>query len=88
MGRVDCVSWPGCKCWFWPKDHREPHFHVKSAGEWEIRVFFGEEPPWYDVLWQVHEIPGKKLRRFLEEVAENRQKLFEEWDAKVQEQDP
>jgi Domain of unknown function (DUF4160) len=88
VGRVDCLDWPGCVCWFWSEDHREAHFHVKSPGSWEIRVFFGEEPPRWDVVWQVGRIPGKRLKAFLATVSENRLKLLEEWDRKVKVVDP
>jgi hypothetical protein len=83
MGKVDCISWPGCVCWFWSHDHREAHFHVKSPGEWEIRVFFGEEPPRCEVVWEARPVPGKPLRKFLDEVALHRAALLAEWDAKV-----
>jgi hypothetical protein len=88
MAKVDCVDWPGCKCWFWSRDHLEPHFHVQSPGEWEIRVFFGDDPPRFDVLWELQKVPGKMLRKFLAQVAEHREGLFVEWDAKVQVDDP
>ena len=88
MAKVECVGWPGCAVWFWSKDHREAHFHVASPGNWEVRVFFGSEPPYYDVVMQVGRIPGKKMRAFLLEVAANREKLFLEWDRKVIVEDP
>ena len=53
MGRVDAVAHPGWDCWFWSKDHLEPHFHVKSAGEWEIKIYFLEDPPRYEVEFAV-----------------------------------
>jgi hypothetical protein len=83
MGKVDCLGWPGCEVWFWSKDHLEHHFHVKSPGSWEVRVFFGPEPPHYDVVWQVAHIPGKQMRAFLREVSSKREELYREWDAKV-----
>jgi hypothetical protein len=83
MGKVDCVRWPGCEVWFWAKDHREPHFHVASPGNWEVRVFFGSEPPHYDVLWEVGRIPRKQMKKFLSDVGRNREALYLEWDEKV-----
>jgi hypothetical protein len=83
MGKVDCVRWPGCEVWFWAKDHREPHFHVASPGNWEVRVFFGSEPPHYDVLWEVGRIPRKQMKNFLSDVGRNREALYLEWDEKV-----
>ncbi|HET6232889.1 MAG TPA: DUF4160 domain-containing protein [Longimicrobiaceae bacterium] len=88
VGRVDSVEWAGWQCWFWSQDHREPHFHAKSPGEWEVRIFFGEDPPYYDVLWQVSRIPKRKLKDFLALVAENRQALYKEWEVKVEVVDP
>ena len=88
MGRVDCVGWPGCNVWFWSKDHREAHFHVESPGEWEVRVFFGSEPPYYDVVWEAGRIPRKKMKAFLRDVAAHRAELFAEWDRKVTVVDP
>lgn len=61
---------------------------MQSAGEWEIRVFFGQEPPFYDVLWQARALPGRQLKRFMREVAEKRETLFKEWSAKVKVQEP
>ena len=83
MGKVDCVGEPGWQCWFWSQDHREAHFHVKSPGEWEVRVFFGEDPPYYDVVWATGRIPSRRMKRFLSRVATNRSSLFEEWNSKV-----
>jgi len=87
MPHVDCVSWAGCRCWFWSRDHLEPHFHVLSSGEWEIRVFFGDDPPRFDVLWEAKKVPGRVLRKFLAQVAEHREELFDEWANKVQVED-
>jgi len=84
MALVDCVGWAGCRCWFWSRDHLEPHFHVGSPGEWEIRVFFTDEPPRYDVEFEARKVPRRALRSFLAEVAKHREQLLEEWDAKVQ----
>jgi hypothetical protein len=53
-----------------------------------VRVFFGEEPPAYDVLWQAGRIPGRRMKEFLRIVSENRARLFEEWDLKVKVVDP
>lgn len=88
MGKVECLDWQGCRCWFWSHDHREAHFHVASPGGWEIRVFFGEDPPRVEVVWQIEKIPRRALKAFLTRVAEQREALFLEWDAKVQVIDP
>jgi len=83
MGKVDCVRWPGCEVWSWARDHGEPHFHVASPGNWEVRVFFGTEPPHYDVLWEVGRIPRRQMKKFLSDVSEKREALYLEWDEKV-----
>lgn len=88
MGRVDCVHWPGCTAWFWSHDHREPHFHVACPGKWEIRVFFGADPPAYDVVMRIGRIPRRALREFLRDVAAQRETLYREWDKKVSVVDP
>jgi hypothetical protein len=58
-----------------------------SPGEWEIRVFFGDDPPRFDVRWQLKKVPGRAVRSFLAQVAEHREELFVEWDGKVQVED-
>lgn len=88
MGRVDAVAHPGWDCWFWSRDHLEPHFHVKSPGEWEVKVFFMEAPPYHEVEFELKRIPARKLRKFLAVVAENREALLAEWSRKVQVVDP
>jgi Domain of unknown function (DUF4160) len=84
VGRVDAFQIDGCVCWFWSRDHLGPHFHVKSAGEWEIRVFFGEEPPRYEVVFEVRRIPRKKLKEILSAASGHRERLFVEWSQKVE----
>lgn len=88
MGRVDAVAHPGWDCWFWSRDHLEPHFHVKSPGEWEVKIFFLAEPPYYEVDFEVKRIPSRKLNKFLAQVAKKRADLFDEWSRKVQVVDP
>ncbi|WP_349264262.1 DUF4160 domain-containing protein [Longimicrobium sp.] len=88
MGRVDAVSHSGWECWFWSRDHLEAHFHVKSAGEWEVKVFFMEDPPYYEVEFEARRIPSRKMSKFLKMVAEKREALHAEWDRKVQVVDP
>ena len=51
-------------------------------------MFFGPEPPYYDVLMEIGRIPGRQMRKFLREVSKNRKKLYEEWDKKVKVVDP
>jgi hypothetical protein len=51
-------------------------------------VFFGDEPPRFDMLWELKKVPGKPLRKFLAQVAEHRESLLVEWNDKVQVDDP
>jgi hypothetical protein len=83
VGRIGCFSISGCHCWFWSNDHLEPHFHAKSAGEWEIRVFFGEEPPRHEVVFEARRIPAKKVKEILAASLRHREALFVEWSQKV-----
>jgi hypothetical protein len=83
MGRIQCFEIAGCVCWFYSRDHRPPHFHVKRSGEWEIRVFFHEEPPYYDEVWAVGCIPGRVLREVLAHASSFREQLYIEWSEKV-----
>lgn len=50
-------------------------------------MFFGTDPPDYDVVWQARPVPARELRRFMREVAGLREALFAEWDAKVKVQE-
>lgn len=83
MGKVDAFEIEGCVCTFYSNDHPPPHFHVKAAGEWEIKVFFLVEPVEYAVEFEIKRIPGRTLRAILELAAEHRQDLFREWGEKV-----
>jgi Domain of unknown function (DUF4160) len=40
LGKVSAFSIDGLICLFYSNDHRPPHFHIKKAGCWEIRVYF------------------------------------------------
>jgi hypothetical protein len=83
MGRVDAFSLPGCRCFFWSDDHGPPHFHVLKSGDWEVRVFFQEEPAIVEVQWERDRFPGRIERELLNLVAEHRQALWTEWNQKV-----
>lgn len=83
MGRVDAFQVPGCDCTFYSNDHPPPHFHAKSPGEWEIKVYFLKDPPTYEVVFEIKQIPGRTRRAVLNLAALNREALFTEWDVKV-----
>jgi hypothetical protein len=61
---------------------------AQSAGEWEVKVFFAEDPPYYEAAFEVRGIPTRKMTKFLKIVAENREALYAEWDRKVKVVDP
>ena len=46
-------------------------------------MFFGPEPPVYDVVMEIGRIPRRRLKEFLKQVSTNREKLYREWDTKV-----
>lgn len=87
MGKIDCFSIHGCTCWFWSNDHSPPHFHVKRPGEWEIRVYFYEEPPYYEEVFVLTRISNRLLREILERATTCREELFKEWSEKVEQDD-
>ena len=80
MGRVQAFQLAGCRLWFHTGDHGPPHFHAGVADAWEIRVYFLQEPPEYDVKFELRRIPAKTVRAILQLVAEHRAELFEEWE--------
>lgn len=84
MGKLDAFGIAGCTCVFHSNDHPPPHFHVKRPGEWDMRVYFLEDPPRCEMKFEIKKIPGT-LRREVQQLAEiHRKALFEEWNAKVQ----
>lgn len=83
MPKVECIQFPGLTCWFWSNDHEPPHFHVKRAGEWELRVGFAEEASrMFDVKWGSGP-DARTLRRIARSVEAHRLELMAEWEAKV-----
>lgn len=66
--------------WFHTGDHGPAHFHAGGVDEWEIRVFFLQEPLQYEVRFQVKRVSAKTVRRILELAAAHRAELFEEWE--------
>ena len=83
MPKVDCFAIAGLTCWFWSNDHDPPHFHSKRDGEWELIVRFAEdEGRMFELRWGVAP-KAKVLREIAKNVAENRARLLEEWEANV-----
>ena len=85
MGKVDAFEIPGLVLFFNSNDHREPHFHAKRPGEWEIRAFINETA--HDALVFEVKFGGDPPRRTRRELAalidEHRVPLLEEWEQKV-----
>jgi hypothetical protein len=83
MPKVACFEIPGLACWFWSNDHDPPHFHVKRAGEWELKVKFTEgEAQMFDLAWGTTP-KAKVLREIAKNVQAKRVELLAEWEAKV-----
>ena len=80
MGLVRAFRIPGCRLWIYTGDHGPPHFHVGVVDEWEIRVYFMQEPPEPEVIYQVKRVPGKTVRRILMLTATHRAELLDEWE--------
>lgn len=67
----------------WTGDHNAPHFHAGSPDEWEIRIFFLEQPVTYEVKFQVTHVPTKTIRRLLSLAEKHRVELLEQWNRSV-----
>lgn len=80
MGRVQAFELAGCRLWFFTGDHGPPHFHAGVADAWEIRVYFLQEPPAYDVKFELKRIPTKTVRTISRLAAEHRAELLVEWE--------
>lgn len=64
-------------------DHAAPHFHAGSLDEWEVRIFFLQEPVTYEVKWATKHVPSRVIRELLENAAHHRAELLEQWDRSV-----
>ena len=80
MGLLQAFELAGCRLWFYTGDHGPPHFHAGVVDAWEIRVFFLQEPPGYEVRFEVRHVPKKTVRAILRLAAAHRAELFEEWE--------
>jgi hypothetical protein len=85
VGKVEAIAISGLEMWFWSDDHPVPHFHVKKAGEWEIRVNIletQERQLSYELKWGRG--PNGKLQGTLASlVAKNKDALYKEWSDKT-----
>lgn len=67
--------------WFWPNDHKPPHFHAKRSGEWEIRVYFLRVPnEMVELVWAEREPANQVLRDLVTFAERHRRDLLSEWE--------
>ena len=64
-------------------DHGPPHFHVQSPGEWEVRVFFLQDPVLIQVKFQARRIPSATKRRIGQLARQHRAALIAQWERSV-----
>ena len=88
MPKVACIEIPGLELWFNSLDHGPPHFHVRKAGQWEIRIYFRsctESRLDFDEKFRLGKRgpSGKDRALVLREVLNHRDELFREWEQKV-----
>lgn len=86
MGKVEALAVDGLELWFWSGDHEPPHFHVKKAGEWEMKVYFLEstrESLSYEVKWG-RGPSGRLQAEIARRVITRREALLDEWERKTQ----
>jgi hypothetical protein len=85
VGKVEAFWISGLELWFWSDDHDAPHFHVKRAGKWEVRVYVRETTPTkcaFSVKWGIGPT-GREQRTLAALVATHRMALLDEWERKV-----
>jgi hypothetical protein len=85
MRKVACFAIPGLTCWFWSNDHDPPHFHMKRAGECELKVNFAEGEAQMFELLRGDAPKSRVLREIADKVREKRMELLGEWEANVNE---
>ncbi len=88
MGKIDAFNINGLEIYFRSNDHPPPHFHVRRAGEWEIRVFIvstSEAHLDYDVVWpkRLKGVTSKTRKELRKSVTQHKAALLEEWEEKV-----
>jgi hypothetical protein len=88
VGKVEAFTVAGLELWFWSGDHAPPHFHVKKAGEWEIRVSFLESTEKglpFEVKWGIG--PNRHEQKVIAGlVRAHRAVLLAEWELKVRQE--
>ena len=82
MATVTAFQIDGLKIWFWSDDHEPPHFHVKKAGEWEMKVSFllAKNQMIELIPWSKKE-PSAKVKKEICTLAEtHRVALLTQWE--------
>ena len=80
MGLVQSFELSGCRLWFHTGDHGPPHFHAAVVDASEIRVYFLQEPPRYEVKFELKHVSARMVREILQLAARYRPQLFAEWE--------
>jgi hypothetical protein len=84
MGRVECFELEGIDLRFYSNDHEPSHLHAERPGDWEVRVFFLEDPVRLEVKWPKDGGPDAGDRAPLTSgAASHRPQLLDEWKHKV-----
>lgn len=80
MVTVSAFQIEGLKLWFWSNDHEPPHFHVKKAGEWEVKIsFMLDQSEMVEVEWSKKHLSQKVLKQVTKLAEEHRVALLEQW---------
>ena len=80
MVRVRAFQLSGCRFWFYTGDHEPPHFHARAGDAWEIRVYFLQEPPEYEVKFAVRHVSARMVKQVRKLATKHRAELLQEWE--------
>ncbi len=89
MGRIEYLNYQGLQAFFRSNDHHPPHFHIKKAGIWEIRVYIltsstnGLDYSFKFPKNQSVILTPKDKKTNLLFVTSNREKLLLDWETQV-----
>ena len=89
MGKIEEFSLKGLQAFFRSSDHHPPHFHVKKAGRWEIRVYIltsSKNGLDYSFKFPKNKsvsLTSKEEKAILGFVTSNREKLLLDWSTQV-----
>ena len=88
MSKVAAFIIDGVELWFRSADHEPPHFHVRKAGEWEIKVHIlttTSDRLEFNFKWPRSgaSVPGRLQKQLREATVGCREALLTEWETKV-----